>query len=315
MDMVIAFLQLALGLGLLLLSADFLLKTIITIAEKTGIPAALITVTLVALGTSLPELVTSLIASFKGVPDISLGNIIGSNIFNLLVVIGFACCLKPLQNTFVSVKKEWFFLILATCLLWILGQDLFLTRWDGLLFLILFAIFLYSVVINHVRGDSSQDTLCQTKRKPSTASFKDWMFLILSIGGLLAGAHLVLLGAVHIGRAMGMTERLIGLTIVSVGTGLPELAASLVAALRKRHDISISNVIGSNIMNTLLITGAASLCMPLTVTRDIMKYDYFWLFGITLGLLILSIYIKAFVRILGIFLLALYFIYLLTIFY
>ena len=308
MELIIATLQLLLGLGLLLVSADFLLKKVIDIATKTGISASLIAVTFVALGTSMPEFVTSLMASFEDIPDISLGNIIGSNIFNLLVVIGFSCTLKPLQNTYTPIKKEWIFLLLATCLLWILGQDLHLTRLDGFLFLILLSVFLYLIISQ--REKKSSQNQGQSEPLSSQALFIDWLLLSLSIAFLLAGAHLVLLGAVYLGKSVGMTERIIGLTIVSVGTGLPEMTASMVAAFRKRHDISIANIVGSNIMNTLLITGFASLCRPLVISKDIMKYDYFWLAGVTIGLFVLSIYVNTFIRAFGVFLLLLYGIYL-----
>ena len=309
MEFIISILQLIVGLILLIISANFLLKKIVDIAKKTNLPASFLTLTFVALGTSLPELVTSLIASIKGAPDISLGNIVGSNIFNLLAVIGFACSLKPFQNIFISIKTEWIFLLLATCLLWILGQDLNITRLDGFLFLILFCFFLYFIIKQKkdVRSEDPSTTLSN-----STSLFVDWIFLSLSIGFLLGGAHLLLLGAIYLGKSIGMTERIIGLTIVSAGTGLPELATSIAAIFKKRYDISIANVVGSNIMNTLLITGLASLSMPLMISKSIMQYDYFWLIGVTLLLMILSIYMNIFNRILGSFLLLLYGIYLYT---
>ena len=309
MEMIISILQLILGLGLLIVSASFLLKKVIDIAKKTHLPASFITVTFVALGTSLPELITSIIASIKGVPDVSLGNIVGSNIFNLLAVIGFSCILRPFQSKFTSIKTEWIFLFVATCFLWILGQDLSITRLDGFLFLILFCFFLY-FAIKQKKDIQSQDQSADILSKSSL--FMDWVLLFVSIGFLLGGAHLLLLGAIYLGESIGMTERIIGLTIVSVGTGLPELATSVVAIFKKRYDISMANVVGSNIMNTLLITGLASLSMPLLISKSIMQYDYFWLFGITVLLMALSIYTKLFHRALGIFLLLLYGIYIYT---
>ena len=309
MEMIISISQLILGLILLIVSANFLLKKVVDIAKKTHLPASFITLTFVALGTSLPELITSLIASIRGIPDISLGNIVGSNIFNLLAVIGFACSLKPFQNIFASIKTEWVFLLLATCLLWVLGQDLNITRLDGFLFLILFCFFLY-FIIKQKKNVHSEDS--STVLSSKTSLFVDWLLLFLSIGFLLGGAHLLLLGAIYLGKSVGMTERIIGLTIVSVGTGLPELATSVVAIFKKRYDISMTNVIGSNIMNTLLITGLASLSMPLIVSKSIMQYDYFWLMGITLFLMILSIYMSIFHRALGVFLLLLYGVYIYT---
>ena len=307
--MVIAVLQLVLGLAVLIISANFLLKKVIDIAKKTNLPASFITLTFVALGTSLPELITSIIASIKGIPDVSLGNIVGSNIFNLLVVIGFACTLKPFQSMFISVKTEWIFLLLATCLLWVLGWDLNVTRLDGFLFLTLFCVFLY-FTIKQKKDMRSED---QKFNVPGDSSILiDWLLLFLSIGFLLGGAHLLLLGAIYLGKSVGMTERIIGLTIVSVGTGLPELATSVVAIVKKRYDISMANVIGSNIMNTLLITGLASLSMPLLISQSIMQYDYLWLIGTTVFIMVLSIYMNIFNRILGVFLLLLYGVYIYT---
>ncbi len=309
MEMVISVLQLILGLALVIASANLLFKKVIDIAKKTNLPASFITVTFVALGTSLPELITSIMASVKGIPDISLGNIVGSNIFNLLAVIGFACVLRPFQSIFTSIKTEWIFLFLATCLLWILGQDLSITRLDGFVFLILFCFFLY-FAIKQKKDIQSQDQCTNVLNNSSL--FMDWVLLSVSIGFLLGGAHLLLLGAIYLGKSVGMTERIIGLTIVSVGTGLPELATSIVAIFKKRYDISMANVVGSNIMNTLLITGLASLSMPLLISKSIMQYDYFWLFGITIFLIALSAYTKLFHRSLGIFLLLLYGIYIYT---
>ena len=309
MEIGIPILQLVLGLALLIASANLLLKKVIDIAKKTNLPASFITLTFVALGTSLPELITSLIAAFKGVPDISLGNIVGSNIFNLLAVIGLACSLKPLQNTFLSIRTEWIFLLLATCLLWVLGWDLNITRLDGVLFLILFCFFLY-FAIKQKKDVRSENQSFDALNKSSLLI--DWTILALSIGFLLGGAHLLLLGAIYLGKSVGMTERIIGLTIVSVGTGLPELATSVVAIFKKRYDISIANVIGSNIMNTLLITGLASLCMPLVISKSIMQYDYFWLIGVTILLMASSIYMSIFNRILGAVLLLFYGVYIYT---
>ena len=309
MGFIIAILQLILGVLVLIISANFLLKKVIDIAKKTNLPASFITLTFVALGTSLPELITSIIASIKGIPDISLGNIVGSNIFNLLAVIGLACSLRPFQSIFTSIKTEWIFLLLATCLLWVLGQDLSITRLDGFLFLILFCFFLY-FIIKQKKDLHSQNQHADVLSRSSL--FIDWAFLFISIGFLLGGAHLFLLGAIYLGKSIGMTERIIGLTIVSVGTGLPELVTSVVAIFKKRYDISMANVIGSNIMNTLLITGLASLSMPLLISQSIMQYDYFWLLGITIFLMILSIYLNLFQRVLGVFLLLLYGVYVYT---
>ena len=303
MGIIIAILQLILGVLVLIISANFLLKKVIDIAKKTNLPASFITLTVVALGTSLPELITSIIASIKGIPDVSLGNIVGSNIFNLLVVVGFTCSLRPFQSIFTSIKTEWIFLLLATCLLWVLGQDLNITRLDGFLFLILFCFFLY-FTIKQKKNMHSQNQ--QADILSSSSLFTDWASLFISIGFLLGGSHLFLLGAIYLGESVGMTERIIGLTIVSVGTGLPELVTSIVAVFKKRYDISMANVIGSNIMNTLLITGLASLSMPLLISQSIMQYDYFWLVGTTIFLMILSIYLNLFQRVLGVFLLLLY---------
>ena len=306
--MVISILQLVFGLKILIVSADFLLKKIIDIAKKTGVSPALITVTVVALGTSLPELITSLVAAFKDVPDISVGNVVGSNLFNILAVIGVSCLIRPLRNTFSSMQKEWGFLLLATILLWVLGRDILLSRWDGFFFLVVFLAFLY-FIIQKKEDQQEQDNAPDGQY----LTLKDGLVLCFSLACLLGGAHLALLGAIYLGQSFGMTERVIGLTIVSVGTGLPELAASVVAVFRKHYDISIANVIGSNVMNTLLITGIVALCKPLQVSQDIMVYDYWWLLGVTVGLFVISAMgIKIFPRILGLILIVCYSFYIYT---
>ena len=179
----------------------------------------------------------------------------------------------------------------------------------GFLFLILFCVFLY-FTIKQKRDINSQNKCADVSNKSSI--FVDWVLLSVSIGFLLGGAHLFLLGAIYLGQSIGMTERIIGLTIISVGTGLPELVTSVVAIFKKRYDISMANVIGSNIMNTLLITGLASLSMPLLISKSIMKYDYFWLIGVTIFIMTLSIYMNIFHRFIGVFLLLLYGVYIYT---
>lgn len=308
MEWMISCVQLLLGLGLLIVSAEFLLTKIITIAQKLGVSATLITVTVVALGTSLPELITSLMAAYKGIPDISVGNVVGSNLFNILAVIGVSCLLRPLHNNIAVMKKEWGFLLLATLLLWVLGHDLLLSQLDGLLFLLVFAVFLYFIIKGSRTGTASNKKLSQN----TSINWQDISIFSLSMIGLLGGAHLALLGAIYLGKSFGMTERVIGLTIVSIGTGLPELATSMMAVFRKHYNISIANVIGSNVMNTLLIIGSASLYMPLAIAQDIMTYDYLWLIGITVGLFLLSLWVKTFSRSLGLCFIFLYGIYLFT---
>ena len=227
---------------------------------------------MVAAGTSLPELVTSIVAALQGNADIAVGNVVGSNSFNIMAGIGLACLIRPNRVQKSALKIEWPFLMLITIGLYLVSTDLLIGRIDGSLMLfVLVAFFWYAVKNAKKIGLEVEDEDIPAEVKDSVA--KDLGLLVLGLIALIGGAELTLTGAINLGKYFGLSDRVIGLTIVSAGTGLPELATSAMAAYRGRDDIAIANVLGSNIMNILAILGVTSLITPLQVNSDIVNYD------------------------------------------
>lgn len=260
------------GFALLIFGGDVLVRVAVQFAVRYKIPPATIGLTVVAAGTSLPELVTSIVAALQGNADIAVGNVVGSNSFNIMAGIGLACLIRPNRVQKSALKIEWPFLMLITIGLYLVSTDLLIGRIDGSLMLfVLVAFFWYAVKNAKKIGLEVEDEDIPAEVKDSVA--KDLGLLVLGLIALIGGAELTLTGAINLGKYFGLSDRVIGLTIVSAGTGLPELATSAMAAYRGRDDIAIANVLGSNIMNILAILGVTSLITPLQVNSDIVNYD------------------------------------------
>ncbi len=259
------------GFGILILAAEVLLRGSVSLAGRLNIPAALVAVTIVAFGTSAPELVTSILAALQGAPDVSAGNVVGSNLFNLLAVIGASCLLMPTRASRETMRFEWPFLILSSGVFYFLGKDLLFDQMEGIGLIALFILFIVLIVKIHKGSEEPEEFA------PLASLSLEVIYIIGGIIALAGGAHLALIGAIDFGRLMGMSERIIGLTIVSIGTGLPELATSALAAYKGRDDISIGNVIGSNIMNTLAVMGSAAAITPIAISNNVMSFDTIWL--------------------------------------
>ena len=255
------------GLALLIFSADFLIRGASSFAKRAGLSPLFIGLTIVAFGTSLPELVVNLFASFKGSNDIAIGNILGSNIANILLILGIAAIIYPLYVKRGTIIKEIPFSLLAVAVLFVLindallgnGGSSILSRADGLILLAFFIIFMYYVVSISRASDQ------QSEEKVKTYSnYVALGMIILGISGLVIGGNLMVDSAITAAQFFGLSEALIGLTVVAVGTSLPELAASAVAVYRRHSDIAIGNIVGSNIFNIFWILGISSLVNPLT---------------------------------------------------
>ncbi|MBI4136426.1 calcium/sodium antiporter [Candidatus Roizmanbacteria bacterium] len=274
--MVIALSLLVLGLVILILGAEGLVRGASSLAKKLGISSLVIGLTIVAFGTSAPELVVNIFSALEGSADIAIGNIIGSNIANILLILGISALITPLAVTSGTVWKEIPFGLLAMGLTFIMGNDALIdkvgfnaiTRTDGLTLMALMAIFMYYVISIAKKGNGNHDDVKQY----STA-----MSVTLILGGLAAlfyGGKLLVDNAIILARLAGLSESLIGLTIVAVGTSLPELATSVVAAMHKQNDIAVGNIIGSNIFNIFWILGLSSVILQLpfnpTVNIDVL---------------------------------------------
>lgn len=254
------------GFVLLIKGADLLVDGASSIARKFSIAPIVIGLTIVSFGTSAPELVVNLIASFEGNTDIAIGNILGSNIANILLILGISAIIFPLTSKENTVWKEIPLSFLAALLLGIMAQDGLiegasysgLTRIDGAVFLAFFIVFMYYTFgISKVSGQNEGDDIQEMPMMKSVG------FVIAGLIGLTIGGKWIVTGAVYLATILGMSQAVIGLTIVAIGTSLPELATSAIAAYKKQTDIAIGNVVGSNIFNIFWILGISALIKPL----------------------------------------------------
>lgn len=263
--MILTVLLIVLGFGSLIAGAEFLVRGASSLALRLKVPDIVIGLTVVAFGTSTPELVVNVVSALKGTPALAFGNVIGSNVFNILGILGVCALIYPLDVKKATTWNEIPFALLTSFILLILANDNWftagtvnvLTLGDGLVLLGFFAIFL---VYTHKLSKQGAESESTTRLYSLLISI---LFIIGGLAGLILGGNLVVSNAVKLARFMGISEAIIGLTIVAIGTSLPELVTSVVAALKRKPDIAVGNVVGSNIFNLLLIMGATSQISPL----------------------------------------------------
>lgn len=256
---------LIIGLAILILGAEGLVRGAASIAKKAGISPLIIGLTVVAFGTSAPELIVNLIAATKGSADIAIGNIIGSNIANILLILGIATIIYPLSVKNSTVWKEIPFALLAVVLVYTMGNDaLFdnsnfnaITRTDGFSLIAIFAIFMF-YIFGIAKKDKEQQEGVKTYSWPISATLT-----IAGLALLFWGGQLLVNNAIILARLAGLSEALIGLTIVAIGTSLPELATSVTAAIHRHDDIAVGNIVGSNIFNVFWILGLTGTILQL----------------------------------------------------
>lgn len=262
--MILQIFLLVIGLILLVKGADWLVDGASVLAKKNNVSDLAIGLTIVAFGTSAPELVVNAVAASGNYPDIVFGNIIGSNNFNLFVILGLSGLIIPLSVQSSTVWKEIPFSLFAAIALFFLANNYVLAKsnelslWDSIILLVFFAAFLYYVA-TQLKSEPSLDT--QEIKDYSTQ--KIWGLIVIGLVGLVGGGKLVVDNAVSMAQSLGVSEKIIGLTIVAAGTSLPELATSVVAAMKKNADIAIGNIVGSNIFNIFLILGVSGMIRPL----------------------------------------------------
>ncbi|HSI70490.1 MAG TPA: calcium/sodium antiporter [Gillisia sp.] len=285
--MIFNLILLAVGLLLLIKGADWLVNGASTIAKKQQISDLAIGLTIVAFGTSAPELVVNIAASIDGHQDIVFANIIGSNNFNLFFILGIAGLITPLTVQSSTLFKEVPISFAAAILVLILAnsyifQENILGRFDGVLLLILFVLFL-----GYVYTQLKKEPVTNEIKEINLPAWKIWGLIIIGLVALIAGGKLVVNSAVFMANSMGVSEKLIGLTIIAAGTSLPELATSVVAALKKNSDIAIGNVIGSNIFNIFFILGMSATVRPILYDTAFNRDIYLLLGGTALLFLFL----------------------------
>lgn len=264
------YLLLIVGFVLVIKGADVLVDGASSIAKKFGVSSLMIGLTIVAFGTSAPELIVNILASFNGSTEIAIGNVLGSNISNILLILGITALITPLAVTKGTTWKEIPLSLLAVIMLFFAANDRIvdgrsfaeISRIDGVMLIAMFIVFIYYTFgIAKVKGEEGEEEI---KERPQ------WISILMIIGGMLGlflGGKFVVENASTIAASFGLSESLIGLTVVAIGTSLPELATSIVAARKGNADIAVGNIVGSNIFNVLWILGLSSLIKPLPFTE------------------------------------------------
>lgn len=317
--MIIHFLWLLLGLGLLTVGGEALVRGALAAAKRMGVSPLLAGLVIVGFGTSAPELVVSLQASLNNQPEIAVGNVIGSNIANILLILGVSALIMPLVTHIQCLKRDGLTMMFATLLFMGLASFGGLGRVEGAVLLAVLATYLVWAYRTEREDTASPEAqLHQAEAEEfEMLPMSIPMTLLATIGGLamlLFGANRFLLGAVGLGEALGVPEAIIGLTVVAVGTSLPELAVSIVAAIRKHADVAVGNIIGSNIFNILCILGISSTINPLPLQGRLLEIDQFVMLGAAVLLLLFLFFGLRLSRTKGILLLTSYVIYIAAMF-
>lgn len=256
------------GLAILIFGANYMVEGASALAKRYNISNLAIGLTVVAFGTSAPELVVNTFAAVQGHQDIVFGNVLGSNNFNLFIILGITGLITPLAVQSSTAWKEIPISLIAVIILYFLVNDglIFgsetsgLSRIDGIILLVFFGLFLF-YVYNQLKSDPSETE--EIVSVPALSNLKMTLFILGGLGGLVYGGHLVVNNAIDIAESMGISQKIIGLTVVAAGTSLPELATSVIAALKRNADIAVGNIVGSNIFNLFLILGASSVLKPI----------------------------------------------------
>lgn len=257
------------GVVLVLWGADRLTEGAVAVAERLRVPQIVIGLTIVALGTSMPELCVSVVSALKGTPDLAVGNVVGSNIFNALLIVGVAALVAPMTILRSTVFKDVPCALVASVILLMMCQnDWVITRLDGAILFVFFLVFMRLTIKG---ATSAQPAPQEAEEKESSAGkqpMKGWLaglWMVVGLAALIGGSNLFVGGATEVARALNVSDAVIGLTIVAGGTSLPELATSVVAAKKGNSGIAIGNVLGSNVLNILFILGLTGMISPMHI--------------------------------------------------
>ena len=266
------------GLALLVVGGDFLVRGAVALALRLGIAPVIVGLTVLAFGTSAPELIVSVAAALGGQPGIALGNVVGSNIANVLLILGATAVIAPVLSSDAELKRSWLWAVGAELLLIALCFAGPLMWWHGAILLAALAVLLSGQLRRARQGKGDAPELEVGAADPRKIA----LWLAIGLVALPIGAKILVAGASDIARSFGISEAVIGLTLVAIGTSLPELAASLASALRGRADMALGNVIGSNIFNILAIMGITAFFGPLPVPAEMLRVDLWFMLATTL---------------------------------
>ena len=302
------FLLIIAGLILLVFGGDYLVKGASGIALRFNMPSMLVGMTVVALGTSSPELVVSVRAALAGKPDISIGNVVGSNIANVCLILGVTTLIFPIVIRRQILKNDWVAMMVASLLFYFVALDGEISRIEGIIFFTLLAGFIAFSFFraSKVAKEAVPDDLEETKSRGILFLI---LYVVLGTVGLIFGAKWFLEGAEAIARNLGVSDRVIAITLVAFGTSVPELAASVIAAFKKEDEIFLGNIIGSNLFNLLAILGITATIHPIEVSEKIISSDIFWMLATSFVLLPMGFFGKKLSRFDGLLLFSTYLIY------
>jgi cation:H+ antiporter len=301
------------GLTVLVLGGNYLVKGASGLAFKANIPPLVIGLTVVAMGTSAPELLVSLKAALAGSPDISIGNVVGSNIANIGLILALTALIAPVTVDRNIIRQDWPMMMIASMLFFILTTDGLLSFGEGLIMLITMIAFTVYLIIRSKW--TTQPSIIENNETGADSYPKLIAYIIVGCIGLYFGAEWLVEGSVHVATKLGISEKVIGLSLVAVGTSIPELVASVIAAMKKQSDIALGNLIGSNIFNILGVLGLTSIIEPIQVSKEILSMDVFWMIGIGVILFPLMFFGARIGRLNGALLLACYIVYVTILFY
>jgi cation:H+ antiporter len=311
------FLLVAAGLALLFLGGEGLVRGSVRIAERLGISKLLIGLVIVGFGTSMPELLVSMKAALAGTPEIALGNVVGSNIANVLLIVGMAAVITPILGWERTAVREALVAALVSLAAFALVQGEVITKLEGITMLVVLASYLFLSYWLEKRDPQAKTFQHEAEEFEDIPLPRPWLAPVLALGGIVAlvfGADMLIEGAVNIARDFAVPDAVIGLSLVAIGTSLPELATAIVAAIRRHYDVVLGNVIGSNIFNILAILGVTVVIQPIEVSARFREIDTPVMLGSALLLLALLFVTKTIGRLWGFLMLALYAAYMVLLF-
>lgn len=268
------------GLAVLIVGGEFLVRGAVGIASKFKLSPLVIGMTIVSFGTSAPELIVSLKSAMDGFPEIAIGNVVGSNIANIALVLGLTAIILPVPVAVATLKRDWPSMMFVSLLFFVFILDGTLSTWEGIVFVLLLLTYIIYQLKSSKKNDLEEET--EAIKQPILISI---LFLTIGIVGLAFGADWLVQGAVSIAKSFGVSEHVISVTIVAFGTSVPELVTSVVAAVKKQMDISVGNLIGSNIFNLLAVLGITAVVKDIPISETVISNDIFWVLGTSFILL------------------------------
>lgn len=315
--MLLNILMLIVGLFVLIIGGDFLVKGASSIALRAHISPLVVGLTIVAFGTSAPELLISIKAALAGSPDMTMGNVVGSNICNLALVLGVTALIEAIKVQPDSIKIDWPVTMGSSLLLYFVVKEdaAMIKTYEGIIFIVLLVAYTVFIIRKSRKETKARRALEEglDLEVPSKNMTKDLLYIALGGAGLYFGADWFVGGAKDLALFLGVSERVIGITVLAIGTSLPELVTSIVASVKKETDLALGNLMGSNIFNILSIIGITSIIKDIHVSEQIIRHDMVTMMGITLLILPMMLYKRTIGRISGVILLLIYVFYTYTV--